>query len=117
MPAKPPDISNVPVEYRDPKLVFNKARATLLPSHGPYDCPIDLLLGTSPPKGSLYFLTRHGSFCPRIDYRGLNEITVSNLYLLPFMSIAFELLQGATLFTKLDLHNAYHLIQIREGDE
>ena len=30
---------------------------------------------------------------------------------------AFELLQGATVFTKLNLRNAYHLVRIREGDE
>ncbi len=33
------------------------------------------------------------------------------------MSSAFERLQGASFFTKLDLHNAYHLVCIREGDE
>ncbi len=33
------------------------------------------------------------------------------------MSSAFELLQGAKVFTKLDLRNAYHLVRIREGDE
>ncbi len=33
------------------------------------------------------------------------------------MSSVFELLQGATVFTKLDLLSAYHLVQIREGDE
>ncbi len=33
------------------------------------------------------------------------------------MSSAFELLQGAQVFTKLDLRNAYHLVCIREGDE
>jgi len=35
----------------------------------------------------------------------------------PLISSAFQLLEGATIFTKLDLRNAYHLIQIREGDE
>lgn len=33
------------------------------------------------------------------------------------MSSFFELLQGSTVFTKLDLSNAYHLVCVREGDE
>jgi len=33
------------------------------------------------------------------------------------MSSAFELLQSAKIFTKLDLRNAYHLVRIRKGDE
>ena len=36
---------------------------------------------------------------------------------LPLLSTAFELLQGATVFSKLDLRNAYHLVRIRKGDE
>lgn len=47
----------------------------------------------------------------------MNEITVKNRYPLPLISSAFELLQGVTTFTKLDLCNAYHLVRIREGDE
>ena len=42
---------------------------------------------------------------------------MKNRYPLPLLSSAFELLQGATVFTKLDLRNAYHLVRIREGDE
>ncbi len=33
------------------------------------------------------------------------------------MATAFELLQGASIFTKLDLCNAYYLVRIRQGDE
>ncbi len=147
------DLSNVPSEYRDLKGVFSKSRAASLPPHRPYDCAIDLLPGTSPPKGKLYSLSapereamekyisdslaakiirpssspagagfffvkrKDGSLRPCIDYRGLNNITVKNTYPLPLMSSAFERLQGAFFFTKLDLRNAYHLVCIREGDE
>lgn len=148
-----PDLSAVPSEYLDLKAVFSKSRASSLPPHRPYDCAIDLLPGTSPPRGRLYSLSRpeteamtkyvqeslaagiirpssspagagfffvgkkDGSLRPCIDYRGLNDITVKNRYPLPLMSSAFELLQEATVFTKLDLRNAYHLVRIREGDE
>lgn len=33
------------------------------------------------------------------------------------ISFAFDLLQGATIYTKSDLRNAYHLVRIREVDE
>lgn len=42
-----------------------------------------------------------------IDCGSLNNITVKNWYPNPLVSSAFELLQGATVFTKLDLHNDY----------
>lgn len=52
-----PDISGVPPEYHDFREVFSKAKATSLPPHRPYDCAIDLLPGTFPPKGRLYSLS------------------------------------------------------------
>ncbi len=42
---------------------------------------------------------------------------MKNTYPLPLMSSAFERLQGASFFTKLDIRNTYHLVRIREGDE
>lgn len=141
------DLLGVPVIYHDLRLVFSKSRAISLPPHRPYDCAINLLPGTSPPRGRLYSLSgpervamdkyisdslaaglirsssspagagfffvekKDGSLRPCIDYRGLNDITIKNRYPLPLMSSAFELLQGAGFFTKLDLRNAYHLVR------
>ncbi|KAL1267154.1 hypothetical protein QQF64_002829 [Cirrhinus molitorella] len=51
------DLSGVLAEYHDLCRVFSKSRATSLPPHRPYDCAIDLLLGTSPHKGRLYSLS------------------------------------------------------------
>ena len=50
----PPDLSTVPVEYHDLGEVFSKSQATSLPPHRSYDCAIDLLSGTSPPRGRLF---------------------------------------------------------------
>lgn len=78
-----------------------------------------LICPSSSPAGAGFFFVekKDKSSRPCIDYQGLNDITVKNRYPLPLISSAFELLQGATIFTKLDLRNAYHLVRIREGEE
>lgn len=48
---------------------------------------------------------------------GLDDITVKNKCPLPLIDSAFSPMHEATVFTKLDLRNAYHLVRIREGDE
>ncbi|KAI2648698.1 Transposon Tf2-9 polyprotein [Labeo rohita] len=124
-PEKAADLCNVPAEYLDLKEVFSKSRAASLPPHRPYDCAIELLPAagfirpSSSPAGAGFFFVgkKDGSLRPCIDYRGLNNITVKNTYPLPLISSAFERLQGASIFTKLDLRNAYHLVRIRRGDE
>ena len=133
----------VPACYHDLEEVFSKKKATTLPPHRPYNCAIDLLPGASPPRGRLYSLSvsesqamkdyiidalhlglirpsmspaaapfffvgkKDSGLRPCIDYR-------KNKYPLPLMSTAFDRLQGATVFTKLDLRNAYHLVRIRD---
>ncbi len=72
---------------------------------------------TSAAGAGFFVGKKDGGLRPCIDYRGLNNITVKNRYPLPLMATAFELLQGATIFTKLDLRNAFHLVKIWEGDE
>lgn len=73
---------------------------------------------SSPVGAGFFFVERKGkSLRPCIDYRGLNKITVKNKYPLPLLSSAFELLQGATMFSKLDLRNSYHLVRLRDGNE
>lgn len=73
---------------------------------------------TSPVGAGFFFVgKKDGTLRPCIDFRPLNDITVKNKYPLPLISSAFEPLHGATIFTKLDLRNAYHLVRIREGDE
>ena len=76
---------------------------------------------SSSPAGAVFFIffvgKKDGSLRQCIDYRGHNDIMIKNRYPLPLMSSAFELLQNASVFTKLDLRNAYHLVRIYEGDE
>lgn len=151
--ASPPeeiDLSLVPTEYHDLKLVFSKGQASSQPPHRRYDCAIDLLPGASLPSSKLYNLSKpekeayiadslasglirpsssplgagfffvekkDKTLCPCIDYRGLNEITIRNKYPLPLIDSAFGPLHDAGIFSKLNLRNAYHLIQIKEGDK
>lgn len=53
---------------------------------------------------------------PCIDYWGLNQITVKNKYPSPLINSLYKQLHSATIFTKVDLRNTYHLVQIWEGD-
>lgn len=52
-----------------------------------------------------------------IDYRGINKITVPNRYPLPNMNELRGRVRGSRYFSKIELGNGYHLIQIKEGDE
>ncbi len=54
--GEPVDLANVPEAYHDLRAVFSKSRASSLPPHRSYDCAIELLPGTYPPKGCLYSL-------------------------------------------------------------
>ncbi|KAI3376076.1 hypothetical protein L3Q82_016603 [Scortum barcoo] len=78
-----------------------------------------LIRPSSSPLGAGFFFVekKDKTLRPCIDFRGLNDITIKNKYPLPLIDPAFEPFHQATIFSKLDLRNAYHLVRIREGDE
>lgn len=64
---------------------------------------------SSPVAAGFFFVEKKNkTLRPSIDYRGLNKITIRNKYPPPLLASTFELLQGAKIFSKLDLRNAYH---------
>ena len=74
------------------------------PSTSPWGAPV---LFVKKPDGSL-------RLC--IDYRGLNAVTIKNKNPLPRINDLFEQLQGARVFSKIDLRTGYYQLKIREQD-
>uniref|UniRef100_A0A3P9IIW0 Gypsy retrotransposon integrase-like protein 1 n=1 Tax=Oryzias latipes TaxID=8090 RepID=A0A3P9IIW0_ORYLA len=74
---------------------------------------------SSSPVGAGFFFVekKDKTLRPCIDYRELNQITIKDKYSLPLISSVFDSVQGAQIFSKLDLRNAYHLVRMKEGDE
>ena len=105
-----------------PDPVFSKTKAVQLPPHRPWDCAIELLPGTTPPKSQVFPLSipetvfmeeyiqealdffvekNDGGSRPFIDYWGFNAITVKYSYPLPF--------SACHLRTSLSSHNLYQI--------
>lgn len=60
---------------------------------------------------------KYGSLRMCENYRGLNKVTKYNCQSLPLISGLLEQLESAKVFTKIDMHNAYNLVRIEEGNE
>jgi hypothetical protein len=50
------------------------------------------------------------------DYRRLNNVTIKNKYPLPKIEDLFDQLNGAQVFSKIDLRTGYHQLKIRATD-
>ena len=74
------------------------------PSRSPYGAPI------------LFVRKKNGKLRLCCDFRAVNKLTVKNRYPLPRIDELLDRLQGATIFSKLDLDSAYHQIRIEEAD-
>ena len=64
----------------------------------------------------LFVNKKDGSVRLCIDYRELNKVTVRNKYPLPLIDDLFDQLQGACVFSKIDLRSSYHQLRVRSED-
>ncbi len=78
------------------------AKGLIEPSSSPYGAPI------------LFVTRKDGSLRMCLDYRALNKLTVKNRYPLPRIDDLFDQLQGAVVFSSLDLASGYHQIRITD---
>ena len=74
------------------------------PSVSPWGAPV------------LFVKKKDGTLRLCIDYRELNRVTTKNKYPLPRIDDMFDQLQGASVFSKIDLRSGYHQLRIREED-
>jgi hypothetical protein len=51
-----------------------------------------------------------------VDYRQLNKVTIKNRYPLPRIDDLMDQLQGASIFSKIDLKSGYHQIRVKTED-
>ncbi|GBG85797.1 hypothetical protein CBR_g40606 [Chara braunii] len=64
----------------------------------------------------LFVRKGNGEFRMCVDYRGLNKITRKSTEPLPRIDDLLDMVQGCTIFSKIDLKSGYHQIEMAEGD-
>jgi hypothetical protein len=64
----------------------------------------------------LFVEKKDKSQCLVLDYRLLNEVTIKNKYPLPRFNDLFDQLEGASVFSKIDLRSGYFQLKIRVHD-
>jgi hypothetical protein len=81
------------------------ATGTIHPSQSPIGAPV------------LFAKKKDSALHMVMDYRRLNTVTRKDWYPILHINDLLECLGKVSVFTKIDLQNAYHLLCIKEGDE
>ena len=70
------------------------------------------------PWGALVLLVKKKDESMRlcVDYRQLNKFPIKNKYPLPRIDGLVDQLQGATVFSKINLQSGYHQIRVQDRD-
>lgn len=74
------------------------------PSVSPWGAPV------------LFVRRKDGTLRLCINYRQVNKLTIKNKYPLPHIKDLFDRVQGAKIFSKIDLRSSHHEIRIKEED-
>ncbi|KAH0743076.1 hypothetical protein KY290_031069 [Solanum tuberosum] len=101
-----PPYRMAPAELRELKAQIQELldKGFIHPSASPWGAPV------------LFVKKKDGSMRMCIDYRQLNRVTIRNKYPLPRIDDFFYQLQGASVFSKIDLRSSYHQLKIRPKD-
>ena len=87
-----------PIEHKELKVQLQELldKGFIRPSVSPWGAPV------------LFVKKKDGLIRLCIDYKELNKVTMRNKYPLPRIDDLFNQLQGACMFSKIDLRYGYH---------
>ncbi|GFY95476.1 hypothetical protein Acr_10g0008610 [Actinidia rufa] len=95
-----------PLELKELKIQLQDLleKGFIRPSVSPWGAPV------------LFVRKKDGTMRLCIDYRELNKVTIKNKYPLPRVDDLFDQLQGAQVFSNIDLRLGYHQLKVKASD-